>query len=29
LTPAEFATKWRGVTTTEKASSESHFIDLC
>lgn len=29
LTPAEFAAKWRGVTTTEKASSQSHFIDLC
>ena len=29
LTPAEFSAKWRGVTTTEKASSQSHFIDLC
>ena len=29
LTPAAFAEKWRGVTTTEKASSQSHFIDLC
>jgi type II restriction/modification system DNA methylase subunit YeeA len=29
LTPAEFARKWLGVTTTEKASSQSHFIDLC
>ena len=29
LTPAEFAAKWRGVTTTEKASAQSHFIDLC
>src|SRR3954468_24504910 len=29
LTPRDFATKWRGVTTTEKASSQSHFIDLC
>ena len=29
MTPAEFAKKWRGVTTTEKASSQSHFIDLC
>ena len=29
LTPAAFAAKWRGVTTTEKASAESHFIDLC
>jgi hypothetical protein len=29
LTPAAFAKKWRGVTTTEKASAQSHFIDLC
>ncbi len=29
LTPAGFVEKWRGVTTTEKASSQSHFIDLC
>ncbi len=29
LTPAAFANKWRGVTTTEKASAQSHFIDLC
>ncbi len=29
LTPAAFAAKWRGVTTTEKASSRSHFMDLC
>jgi len=29
FTPAAFAAKWRGVTTTEKASSQSHFIDLC
>jgi len=29
LTPAAFVEKWRGVTTTEKASSQSHFIDLC
>ena len=29
LTPAAFAAKWRGVTTTEKASSQSHFNDLC
>jgi hypothetical protein len=29
LTPAEFAAKWRGITTTEKASAQSHFIDLC
>ena len=29
LNPAAFAAKWRGVTTTEKAGSQSHFIDLC
>ncbi len=29
LTPAEFARRWRGVTATEKAASQSHFIDLC
>ncbi len=29
LTPNAFVEKWRGVTTTEKASSQSHFIDLC
>jgi hypothetical protein len=29
LTPAAFAAKWRGVTTTEKAASHEHFIDLC
>ena len=29
ITPAEFAHKWRGVTTTEKASAQSHFLDLC
>jgi hypothetical protein len=29
LAPAAFAQKWRGVTTTEKAASQEHFIDLC
>src|SRR5680860_148258 len=29
LTPAEFATKWSGSTTTERAASQEHFIDLC
>jgi len=29
ITPAAFAAKWRGVTTTEKAASQEHFIDLC
>ena len=28
LTPAAFAAKWHGVTTTEKASAQEHFIDL-
>ena len=29
MTPSEFAAKWRGVTTGERASSQSHFGDLC
>ena len=29
LTPSEFIDKWRKVTQTEKAVSQSHFIDLC
>jgi hypothetical protein len=29
LTPAAFAAKWRGNTTTEKAAAQEHFIDLC
>src|SRR5215212_2347248 len=29
LTPQEFVNRWRGVTLTEKAASQSHFIDLC
>ena len=29
LTPAAFAVKWRGSTTTEKAAAREHFIDLC
>jgi type II restriction/modification system DNA methylase subunit YeeA len=29
MTPSEFATKWRGVTTGERASAQSHFGDLC
>ncbi len=29
LTPQEFVSRWRGVTLTEKAASQSHFIDLC
>jgi len=29
LNPSEFAAKWRGVTTGERASAQSHFIDLC
>jgi len=29
LTPQAFAAKWRGVTTSERASAQSHFTDLC
>ncbi len=29
LTPGAFAAKWGGVTTSEKAASQEHFIDLC
>ncbi len=29
MNPSEFAKKWRGVTTGERASAQSHFIDLC
>jgi len=29
MTPAEFAAKWRGVTASERAVAQSHFIDLC
>ena len=29
LTPAAFTAKWQGVSTTEKAGSQEHFIDLC
>ena len=29
MTPGEFAAKWRGVETSEKASAQSHFLDLC
>jgi hypothetical protein len=29
MTPSEFATKWRGVTTGERASAQSHFGDFC
>ncbi len=29
MTPAAFAQKWRGVTTSERASAQSHFTDLC
>jgi len=29
LTPAEFTTTGRGVTPTEKATAQSHLIDLC
>ncbi len=29
MTPGEFAAKWRGVETSERAAAQSHFIDLC
>jgi type II restriction/modification system DNA methylase subunit YeeA len=29
VTPGEFAAKWRGVETGERASAQSHFLDLC
>lgn len=29
MTPANFAAKWERVTTTERASAQSHFLDLC
>ena len=29
ITPQEFVARWADVTQTEKASSQSHFIDLC
>jgi hypothetical protein len=29
MTPGEFAAKWRGVETGERASAQSHFGDLC
>jgi hypothetical protein len=29
MNPAEFAAKWSGVTTSERASAHSHFEDLC
>jgi hypothetical protein len=29
MTPSEFAAKWRDVQTSERASAQSHFLDLC
>jgi hypothetical protein len=29
VTPDQFASKWKGVTTGERASAQSHFLDLC
>lgn len=29
MTPAAFAAKWERITTTARASSQSHFLDLC
>ena len=29
MSPDEFIAKWRGVTLTERAAAQEHFIDLC
>src|ERR1700681_791890 len=29
MTPGEFVAKWSGSTTTERAASQEHFMDLC
>lgn len=29
MTPSNFAAKWERITITERASSQSHFLDLC
>jgi hypothetical protein len=29
MTPAKFAAKWRDVETSERASAQSHCLDLC
>jgi hypothetical protein len=29
MSPDDFIAKWRGVTLTERASAQEHFIDLC
>lgn len=29
LSPSEFVAKWKGVTRSERAASQSHFIDIC
>ena len=29
LTPQEFVAKWRRASLTERASAQSHFIDIC
>lgn len=29
MTPSDFAAKWERVTTSERASAQSHFLDLC
>jgi hypothetical protein len=28
MTPGEFAAKWRGITTSERAAAQSHFIEI-
>ncbi len=29
MTPDQFITKWQGLTLTERASAQEHFLDLC
>lgn len=29
MTPSNFAVKWERITTTKRASTHSHFLDLC
>ena len=29
MTPTEFVAKWKASTLTERAASQSHFLDLC
>ncbi|MFB1489306.1 MULTISPECIES: hypothetical protein [unclassified Thiocapsa] len=29
MSPDDFIAKWQGVTLTERASAQEHFIDIC